>query len=175
MKTIITLLLSVVLLLLSGLILYFSINTIDNAFAPYANIDTNVLYDFTIPLLIYALLQLGLSLYIFMHSTKLFHMFLKYYDNYKQKKRDKQIHNAVEEAKYDALFKDMKNTNQPDKLDEVVKEFYQAKQGESKGINSLKRFIEKLVDGEMEDIKTTRDCKASADIIGHFRPINPDK
>jgi len=59
-----------------------------------------------------------------MHSTKLFHLFLVCYDNYKEKKRDEQIHNAVEEAKYDALFKDMKNTNQPDKLEEVVTSFY---------------------------------------------------
>lgn len=124
MKTITTLLLSVVLLLLSGLILYFSINTIDNAFATYANIDTNVLYDFTIPLLIYAILQIGLSLYIFMHSTKLFHIFLICYNNYTQKKRDKQIHNVVKEAKYEALFKDIQNTNQPDKLEEVVTSFY---------------------------------------------------
>lgn len=144
MKTIITLLLSVVLLLLSGLILYFSINTIDNAFATYANIDTNVLYDFTIPLLIYAILQLGLSLYIFMHSTKLFHMFLTYYSKYTQKKRDKQIHKSVEDAKYEALFKDMMSTNQPDKLDEIVKEFYQDKQKESLGLKSLKTFIEGL-------------------------------
>ena len=149
MKTISTLLLSIVLLLLSGLILYFSINTIVNAFATYANIDTNVLYDFTIPLIIYALIQIGLSLYIFMHSTKLFHMFLKYYTNYTQKKRDKQIHKTVEEAKYDALFKDLMSTNQPDKLEEIVKEFYQGKQKESLGIKSLKAFIDSLEDRVM--------------------------
>lgn len=127
MKTITSFLLSLVFILVSGLIFSFSLKTFGNAFTPYVNNETGELVDFTIPLLIYGLLQLCLSLFILVNSFKCFHLFLSLYSKYKETKRDNDIHKTVKEAKYEELYKEMRGTNLPDKLEETVHTFYATK------------------------------------------------
>ena len=124
MKTITSLTISIVLILLSALMLGFAFNTLEQANDIVINIENDQQVDQTSPYVVYGLVQTFISLILMLKGVNIFHLFLTYYNEDQDNKRDNDIKESIKEAKYEQLYKDLNGTNLPDKRERIINEFY---------------------------------------------------
>ena len=124
MKTITSFLLFVLLLLISGVIAAFAVQSVSYAQGTYFESKDGTPITFVLPLLTFALLQIVLAGFIFINAMKCLKLFIGFYTTYREKVRDNKIFDLVEEAEYDKLYKDLRDTNEPDKLKTIIREFF---------------------------------------------------
>ena len=124
MKTITSFLLFVLLLIISGVITAFAVQSVSYSQGTYFEINDGTPMKFVLPLLTFALLQIVLAGFIFINAMKCLKLFIGFYTRYREKVRDNKIFDLVEEAEYDKLYKDLWDTNEPDKLKTLIREFF---------------------------------------------------
>ena len=124
MKTITSFLLFVLLLLISGVITAFAVQSVSYAQGTYFESNDGTPMTFVLPLLTFALLQIILAGFVFINAMKCLKLFMGFYTNYREKVRDNKILDLVEEAEYDKLYKDLRDTNEPDKLKTIISDFF---------------------------------------------------
>jgi len=127
MKTITSLTISVLLIVLSITMLGFALNNITQANDIVTSLETGQIVDQTMPYLVYGLVQVCIALFLMLNGIKVFHLFLKFYKEYQETKRDTEIKESIKEAKYDKLYKDLNATNIPEQRESIIRAFYKDK------------------------------------------------
>lgn len=127
MKTITTFIIALTTLILSGVVFLYTINIAKYIPTTFYNIDKSESYTFSFTFVLASVLSFILTMSLISVSIKYFTLYLKYYNNYMRGKRDREIKDKVENAKYNQLYEDLRDCETVELKEAVLKTFYSTK------------------------------------------------
>lgn len=127
MKTISTLLLGILSLIISITFITFAVESFTNSNQLYLGNTSNDLYDFKFTLVFTGFILVIIAMIFIVTSFTLFKVFYLYYLEAVERKRDKDIFKQLEDAKYDSLYNNLSKTNLYDEKKRIIYDFYRPK------------------------------------------------
>ncbi len=147
MKTILTLLLSLLCIGLTVLFTSKAVTAIQNSEQLYTSTTSSNTYEFQTSFLFIAFILIILAMVSLAHSIALLVIFYNNCLNIIKRRKDREIKNHLIEARYEKLYKDLASTNIYEEKQRLIDEFYNPTVS-----SKLRKSIKDLLD----DIKIER-------------------
>lgn len=128
MKTITTFIISLALLILSIAVMFYSINTFRYISTTFYNQGATDTYSFSFTFVLASVLSFIFAIILIIQSIKWYSIHRKYYSSYLRDKRDREIKDKVENAKYNHLYSDLRDSNTIEEKELILKAFYSTKE-----------------------------------------------
>lgn len=148
MKTIKTLLLSIVFLSLSVLVFIYMAKLISMINLLYTEVGSNEVTNFSIIFFMNACGAVFVALYLLTLSISYFRDFREYYQKYLDTKVDRDIHKSLQEFKYKELYKELQDCETVELKEARLRTFYQDRH------NSMGKYRTRV---KLNDILTEED------------------
>lgn len=162
MKTITTFIISLTLLILSIAVMFYSINTFRYISTTFYNQGATDTYAFSFTFVLASVLSFIFGIILIIQSIKYYSIHRKYYTAYLHDKRDREIKDKVENAKYTHLYSDLRDSNTIEEKELILKAFYSTKDiakanDYNRMVNIMKDNINKYIDLPLKRIPTPHD------------------
>lgn len=164
MKTITTFIISLTLFILSIAVIFYSINTFKYISTTFYNQGATDTYSFSFTFVLASVISFIFAIILIIKAIHYYSIHRKYYHSYMLNKRDREIKDKVENAKYNQLYEDLRDSPTVELKEAVLNTFYstkniakQADNSRTKGIimsKSIKSMLEdnfKPIDTNQED------------------------
>lgn len=170
MKTISTLIIALTTLILSTAVMYYSITTAINISTIFYNNVATESFTFSFTFAWASVSSFIFGSILILTSIKYYLLHRKYYHTYLYNKRDRDIKEKVETAKYHHLYEDLRLTCTIEQKEEILTAFYSTKdivkQADSKRIvNMVDKLKTKLVPSTIKETQTPHSLMGFTDII----------
>jgi hypothetical protein len=142
MKTITSLLLGVLSIILSLLFLGLAVKSINLSANDYLIKGSEQTYTFFSTFITIAIIQAIIFIAFAVFACKCFGAFSIYYSNYQFNKRDRDIKKQTIESSYETLYNNLKGTNIEEERKKILREFYYPAK---KAVNPTEKDIEILM------------------------------
>lgn len=140
MKTITTFLVAALLLLVSLLFLGYAFHSFNLSTQEYATLDGQMVYDFQNTFITVGVLQIIIFIALFGLAVKTFHLYLKLYSLYQERRRDNSIIDSVDEARYKELYDELYKVKDSKSKMKIVKDFFMPERAN----NTVDKLMESL-------------------------------
>lgn len=132
MKTITTFIVSLTLFILSIAVIYYSINTLRYTSTTFysegiSNGTDTSLYTFSFTFVLASVISFIFAIILIIKAIHYYSIHRKYYNAYMYDKRDREIKDKVENAKYNQLYEDLRDCETVELKEAVLKTFYSTK------------------------------------------------
>lgn len=127
MKTITTFIISLTLFILSIAVMFYSINTLKYISTTFYNKSLDETYTFSFTFVLAYVISFIFAIILLIASIKYYSIHRKYYSSYLHDKRDREIKDKVENAKYNHLYSDLRDSNTIEEKELILKAFYNTK------------------------------------------------
>ena len=127
MKTITTFIIALTTLILSIAVIYYSINTFRYISTTFYNDGDTESFTFSFTFVLASVISFIFGVILILISIKYYTQHRKYYYTYLYNKRDREIKEKVETAKYNNLYEDLRLSSTVEQKEEILTAFYSTK------------------------------------------------